>query len=50
MLEEKELTVKEVGAKIGFYSYNYFIHIFKEFYGTTPGRYRELKEYANTRR
>lgn len=50
LLEKKELTVKEVGAKIGFYSYNYFIHIFKEFYGTTPGRYRELKEYANTRR
>jgi len=49
LLERDELTVKEIGAKIGFYSYNYFIYIFKKFYGTTPGRYRELKQYASAR-
>ncbi len=37
-----ELTVKEIGEKIGYYSYGYFIRIFKQYFGTTPGRYREF--------
>lgn len=42
LVESDELTVKEIGEKIGYYSYGYFIHIFKKYFGTTPGRYREL--------
>jgi AraC-like DNA-binding protein len=49
LIEREELTVKEVGMKIGFYSYNYFIHIFKQYFGTTPGRYRELKKFVSKR-
>lgn len=41
--ENEELSVKEIGEKIGYYSYNYFIHIFKRYMGASPGRYRELK-------
>lgn len=36
------LTVKEVAEKIGYYSYSYFIRIFKQYFGITPGKYREL--------
>jgi AraC-like DNA-binding protein/transposase len=39
-----ELTVKQIAEKIGYYSYSYFIHIFKKHYGITPGRYREIKK------
>jgi AraC-like DNA-binding protein len=45
LLEENdELTVKEIGEKVGYYDYNYFISIFKQYFGTTPGRYRKLKK------
>lgn len=44
LLEENDdLTVKEIGEKVGYYDYNYFISIFKRYFGTTPGRYRKLK-------
>lgn len=42
--EQEDLSVKEIGEKVGYYSYNYFIHIFKQYIGTSPGRYRELKK------
>lgn len=37
------LTVSEVSYKSGFNSPNYFIKCFKQFYGLTPGDYRELR-------
>lgn len=43
LLQNREdLKVKEIGEKIGYCSYGYFIHIFKKYFGVTPGRYREL--------
>lgn len=39
-----DLTVKQVAEKIGYNSYSYFIHIFKEHFGITPGKYRELEK------
>ncbi len=38
-----ELSVKNISEAIGYYCYDYFIRIFKQYFGTTPGRYRELK-------
>ena len=38
-----ELSVKHISESIGYYCYDYFIRIFKQYFGTTPGRYRELK-------
>jgi two-component system response regulator YesN len=38
----ESLTVKEIGEKVGYYSYNYFIRIFKRYIGISPGRFREL--------
>ncbi len=38
------LTVKDAAEKIGYYSYGYFIRIFRRYFGTTPGRYREIKK------
>jgi transcriptional regulator GlxA family with amidase domain len=40
--EREDLSVKEIGQIVGYYSYNYFIHIFKQYMGTTPGKYRGL--------
>lgn len=40
--EKKELTVKKIGEKVGYYSYGYFIGIFKKYFGVTPGRYRKI--------
>ncbi len=46
---EPELTVKEVAEKIGYYSYSYFISIFKQYFGITPGKYKELKRILRLR-
>jgi AraC-like DNA-binding protein len=40
--ERNDLTVKEIGEKMGYNSYGYFISFFKRYFGTTPGRYKEL--------
>lgn len=39
--KRKELTVKEIGEKIGYNSYGHFIRIFKKYFKVTPGKYRE---------
>lgn len=41
-----DLTVKEIGEKVGYYCYDYFIRVFREYFGTTPGKYRDLKMRA----
>jgi two-component system response regulator YesN len=44
LLENREdLNVKSIGEIIGYYDYNYFISIFKQYFGTSPGKYRKLK-------
>ena len=37
-----ELTIKDISEKIGFCRHDYFIRIFKLYFGTTPAKYREL--------
>ncbi len=38
-----EMSVKRISEVMGYYCYDYFIRIFKQYFGTTPGRYRELR-------
>ena len=37
------IKVKEVSARMGFCTCDYFIRKFKEFYGILPGKYKEFK-------
>lgn len=47
LLQEKpDITVKQVAEMMGYYCYDYFIRIFKEYFGITPGKYRELKKLS----
>jgi two-component system response regulator YesN len=40
--ERKDLTIKNISTLIGFSRPDYFIRIFKRYFGTTPAKYREL--------
>lgn len=40
-LEETDLPVSEIGARVGFVNDNYFIKIFKRIVGMTPSQYRQ---------
>lgn len=40
-LEETDLPVNEIGARVGFVNDNYFIKIFKRIVGLTPSQYRQ---------
>ncbi|MEF3303483.1 response regulator transcription factor [Paenibacillus sp. GYB003] len=44
LLDGSELTVSEVGRRVGFPNDNYFIKIFKRFVNMTPKMYRGSKE------
>lgn len=46
LLKEPQLTVKELAKKIGFLDTGYFAHLFKKYFGISPGRYRECKKNA----
>lgn len=35
------INIKALGEKMGFYDYDYFIRVFKNYYGISPSRYRE---------
>ncbi|MCP5051425.1 MAG: helix-turn-helix transcriptional regulator [bacterium] len=40
--ERPDVTIKEVAKKMGFCRCDYFIRIFKRYFGTTPAKYRSL--------
>lgn len=40
-LADTDMTVHEIGLKVGFMNDNYFIKIFKRITGTTPSQYRQ---------
>jgi two-component system response regulator YesN len=42
--ENKYATLKSLSETIGFYDYEYFVHVFKKFYGVTPSLYRNCKQ------
>lgn len=39
--QDSDITIRELSSRMGFSNTNYFIQIFKSYYGTPPGRYRE---------
>jgi AraC-like DNA-binding protein len=44
MVKNPRLTIEEIRKKLGFSSSDYFIRIFRRFFGTSPGRYRDALE------
>ncbi len=46
LVKEPQMTIKELSEKIGFLDTDYFAHIFKKYFGISPGRYRECKKNA----
>lgn len=42
LIQDRRMTVKELAAALDFCSCDYFIRIFKEHVGMTPGQYRKL--------
>lgn len=40
---EEDLTIKEIAEKTGYYCYDYFIRVFKQYFGASPGVFRNLK-------
>ena len=41
MLQSGSFTLPEISANLGYDNYGYFSIIFKRYYGTSPGKYRE---------
>ncbi|MBP1994064.1 helix-turn-helix domain-containing protein [Paenibacillus eucommiae] len=41
LLEQTNLKIKDIGEQVGYLQTNYYIKLFKEFTGTTPGEYRK---------
>jgi len=40
--DNSDITIKEVSNRMGFCRCDYFIQVFRSFFGTTPAKYREL--------
>ena len=43
LLEQTELSIKEITAEVGYNDQNYFSRIFKSKYGLSPKEYRKVK-------
>ena len=46
--ENDQITIQDLSIKMGFSNTNYFIQIFKNYYGAPPGRYRQYISKGNT--
>ncbi len=49
LLQNPVLKVKEVSRMVGYWSPNYFIKVFKAYYGVTPGEFRKTINTAAAR-
>jgi AraC-like DNA-binding protein len=45
--ENDQISIQDLSSKMGFSNPNYFIQIFKNYYGAPPGRYREYISKGN---
>ncbi len=45
----QNISIQDLSAKMGFSNSNYFIQIFKNFYGAPPGRYRDFVSKSTIR-
>ena len=43
LLASSDLSVEEIGAKVGFFNRNTFGRIFKKYVGVSPGTFRVIK-------
>ena len=43
LVSDGGMSVKEVSRKMGFCTCDYFIRVFREYYGIVPGRFQEFK-------
>ncbi|UCH94183.1 MAG: helix-turn-helix transcriptional regulator [Candidatus Aminicenantes bacterium] len=41
LLKNKKISVKELSQRMGYHSPDYFIRLFKTYFGITPGKYRK---------
>lgn len=42
LIQETDLSIKEIGEKVGYINPQTFIRVFKKYEGITPGKYKEL--------
>lgn len=42
MLQDAELTISEIGAKVGYPDHSYFTKVFKKYTGMSPSEYRRM--------
>lgn len=40
--DDKSITIMELASRMGFCTTGYFIHVFKKFFGTSPGKFKEI--------
>lgn len=48
LLEDTDLSIGEIGASVGFQNDNYFVKLFKRWYGETPGTYRRRLQESDS--
>lgn len=46
LLTATDMKIKEIGESVGYHKTNYFIKLFKEYTGLTPGEYRKMHAAA----
>lgn len=47
LAEHENMTVKVVSEKIGYCNSDYFIKIFKNYFGISPGLYKQMRQYTH---
>ncbi|QEN03657.1 AraC family transcriptional regulator [Thiospirochaeta perfilievii] len=51
LLEDNSIQIQDISKRVGYWSPNYFIKVFKKYYGVTPGEYRHTslnQDYRST--
>jgi AraC-like DNA-binding protein len=43
LIANKDISVKDVAKKVGFCTCDYFIRVFRDYYGVVPGRFKQFR-------